>query len=100
LAQIQRSLAVSYRRPIAPIIQQYWQDFPANATAIRAFCDNQKVHDARFTPFNVLGLGLLILICGHGAPFIVPKIQRKLAARKQQRSFPRDQWIAGHHLDL
>jgi len=106
LAQLQRSLAVSYRRPIAPILQQYWQNFPANATAIRSFCDSQKVHDARFTTFNVLGLGialglgLLILICGHGAPFFVPKIQRKFASRRQQRSIPRDQWIASHHLHL
>ena len=64
------------------------------------------MHDARFTTFNVLGLGIalgfgcVILICGYGAPVVVPIVQQNLAARRQQRSFLRDQWIANHHLHL
>jgi len=108
LAQLQRFIITNYRRPSAPILQQFWVDFPANASAARAFCESQKVQDARFTTFNVLalalivGVGVVTILAAYGAPFALPVLQKVFGARRhrERRAVEKSQWRADHYLHL
>lgn len=99
LAQIQRIFIRNYRRPTEDILLKYWEYFPENATNEQVFYANQKVQNSDYTSFSViglalnLGLGCLILLAGHSIPTLVPKLQRKLAERRGNRSTASDHWI-------
>jgi len=108
LAQLQRFIITNYRKPSAPILQRFWVDFPANASAARAFCESQKVQNARFTTFDVLalalivGVGVVTIIAGYGAPFALPVLQKLFGARRyhERRAVAKRQWRADHYLHL
>lgn len=108
LAQLQRFIITNYRKPSASILQAFWVDFPANASSARAFCESQKVVDARFTTFDVLalalivGLGMITIIAGYGAPFALPVLQKVFGARRhrERRKLEKGQWRGDHYLHL
>jgi hypothetical protein len=107
LAQIQRIFIANFRPPTEPLLLEYFQYFPQEATKEQVFCKSQKVQDAAYTNFSVLGLALdfgiggLLLICGHGLPLLVIWIQKKRSSKKgSRRSVARDHWIGDGAIQL
>lgn len=107
LAQIQRIFIANFRPPTEPLLLEYFQYFPQDATKEQTFCKSQKVQNAAYTNFSVLGLaldfgiGLLLLICGHGIPLLVIWIQKKRSAKEgSRRSVARDHWISNGGIQL
>jgi len=99
LAQIQRIMITNFRPPTEQILLKYWKPFPNNATKEQIFCASQKVRNANYTSFSIIGLALnfglggFILLAGHGLPKLIPYLQSRRARRSGGRSIASDQWI-------